>query len=168
LSYQLRRVIGTPVQHHRVDSEAAYVSYAKKFLLRLGVPPQMVRESAERPHAYVSGGSWVVKCPCGNAPSAHPGDGTPAWPQPVAVCLECGAVYRPVFPADREEAEAALLARPDPATRHYFPHRSQAAWVGEAKGQTAAYLRSENTARSRDIKRDRSRFPHHTDDEGSA
>jgi hypothetical protein len=144
-----RAAIATPEHWYGVHSEAECVAHAKGFLVRLGVPPAAVRESGRMPHAYVSGGAWLVRCACqeGAVVSAHPGDGTAAWPRPVAVCLACGAILRPVFPADRAAAEAALLERPDPANRHFFPHEDQAAWVGERRGQTVADLKRENRAR---------------------
>lgn len=62
--------------------------------------------------AWVSGGSWVVSCDCGNAPSADPD-----WM--LALCFECGAVYEQVaFPGNRAEIEAKLLAR-NPSARHW-------------------------------------------------
>lgn len=163
MSYHLRHVIAKPIHQHGVDSEEAYLLYARRFLLRHGLRPSMVREVTERPPAYVSGGCWVVKCGCGNAPSAHPG-GEPGWPRPIAVCLDCGAVYRPVFPKDGATAEELLLERPDPGSRHFFPHKDCAAWVGEGKAQTCAYLRAENAKEAATIARDRTRFPRH--DEG--
>lgn len=138
--------IGGPEVAHGVKSEADYLAFARGFLLRHGLRPGSMYESDTQPPAYVSGGWWVCKCPCGNAPSAHPGDGSEAWPRPVAVCFECGIVYRPVFPDDRAEAEAELLKRPV-SNRHYFPHKETAAWVGESRAQTVAYLRRENKAR---------------------
>lgn len=158
----MRRVIGKPEQAHGVRSEAAYVDHARRFLLRHGIPPSRMREASERPPAYVSGGWWVCKCPCGNAPQAHPG-GEPGWPEPVAVCLECGLIFRPVFPKDWKQAEAALLERPDPGTRHYFPHKDAAAWVGEDKAQTVAYLRRENKDQAAAIAHDRRRLGHPDD-----
>lgn len=159
MGYHLRHVVAKPPHQHGVDSEAAYLDHARRFLLRHGLRPALVREVSERPPAYVSGGAWVVKCGCGNAPSAHPG-GEPGWPKPVAVCLECGAVYRPVFPKDWAVAEEILLERPDPATRHFFPHEDCAAWVGEDRAQTCAYLRAENKREAATIARDRARFGH--------
>ncbi len=65
--------------------------------------------------AIVSGGRWVVMCPCGNAPSA-----SPEWA--LACCFECGAVYEAVtFPADREAVEAALGRLPVGQPRHWAP-----------------------------------------------
>ena len=145
--HPLRGAIGGPELVHGVASAGEYRDHARRFLARVGVPPdRWLRPVLPRP-AYVSGGCWLVKCDCGNAPSAHPGDGTDAWPEPIAVCLECGALHRPVFPADRALAEAALLERPDPASRNYFPHKDLAALVGEDRAQTVAYLRRENRAR---------------------
>jgi hypothetical protein len=163
MGYHLRDVIAKPEHQHGVGSEEAYLDHARRFLLRHGLRPALVREVAERPHAYVSGGAWVVKCGCGNAPSAHPG-GEPGWPRPIAVCLECGAVTRPIFPKDWAAAEEALLERPDPSTRHFFPHKDHAAWVGETKAQTVAYLRKENADQGETIERDRRRFPRHRED----
>jgi hypothetical protein len=158
LSYHVRHVIGTPVQAHGVANEAAYLEHARRFLLRHGMPAALVKEVGLGLAAYVSGGWWVVKCPCGNAPAAHPGDGTDAWPRPIAICLECGSVYRPAFPRDWKAAEATLLERPDPATRHYFPGKDEAAWVGEDRGQTVAYLRRENEKNAAAIAQDRARL----------
>lgn len=158
MSHHLRHAIAKPPEQHGVGSEAAYLAHARAFLLRLGIPPGRMRAVPGPSRAYVSGGAWVVKCGCGNAPSAHPG-GAPGWPRPIAVCLECGAVHEAVvFPADWAAAEAVLLERPDPATRHYFPHRELAAWVGEDKAQTVAHLRRENAARADDIARDARRL----------
>lgn len=142
---QVTNRIGNPETAHAVESEAEYLQFARGFLLRMGMLPKAMYESDVRPPAYVSGGWWVCKCPCGNAPSAHPPDGTDAWPEPVAVCLECGIVYRPLFPEDWREAEAVLLERPV-ANRHYFPHAETAAWVG-SPAQSVASLQAENRAR---------------------
>jgi len=77
---------------------------------------------------------WVALCPdCGGAEYV--------WlDAPAFYCVSCGnralgGRCRPlVIPDDRTEIEAALLARPDPGTRHRLP------------GETAADLRRENAA----------------------
>jgi len=136
--HRLRDAIGTPEIVHGVTSADDYRARARGFLKGLGVPPEeWLRDGGERP-AYVSGGCWVVRCSCGNAPSA-----SPEWR--LAVCLECGYEYTPVFPRDRERAESVLLERPL-QHRHYFP-AAAARHLGLAHGgETAAGLRRENRA----------------------
>lgn len=142
----LRDRIGTPVQAHRVNSEAEYRTFAKQMLAALGGSADL-REMPDRVVPHVSDGRWVVDCACGNGASAHPGDGTEAWPAPIAVCCECGAVHRPIFPADRERAEAVLLARPSPFQRHWFPDASHlTARRGVGRPETVADLEAENRA----------------------
>jgi len=138
LSHKLRTAIGEPTIVHGVSSADEYRTYARAFLKAVGVPPnEWLRPMGERP-AYVSGGCWVVRCGCGNAPSA-----SHAWS--LAVCLECGAEYTPLFPADRKRAEAVLLLRPV-QHRHYFP-KAAAHHLGLAHdGETARGLHRENLA----------------------
>lgn len=64
---------------------------------------------------------WVALCPdCGGAEYVWLDD-------PRFMCVSCrnasiGGLWRPLrVPADREAIEAALLARPDPTTRHWLP-----------------------------------------------
>ena len=138
MSHKLRTAIGDPTIVHGVASADDYRAHARSFLKALGVPPgEWLRPGGERP-AYVSGGCWVVRCGCGNAPSA-----SHAWG--LAICLECGAEYVPVFPKDRARAEAVLLRRPL-EHRHYFPPGA-ARHLGLAHdGETAAGLHRENRA----------------------
>lgn len=144
MSHKIRAAIGTAAEAHNLASAADYRELARVFVVRSGLGG--LHERSERPPAYVSAGRWVVDCPCGNGPAAHPG-GAEGWPDPVAVCLECGAVYRPVFPRDREAGEAALLAREHPHQRHWFPHASVAARRGLARAETVRGLLAENKAR---------------------
>lgn len=138
MSHKLRDRIGDPTIVHGVDSADAYRAHARAFLKALGVPPaEWLRPGGERP-AYVSGGCWVVRCPCGNAPSA-----SHAWS--LAICLECGAAYTPVFPRDRARAEATLLRRPL-QHRHYFPQDAARHLGLHHDGETAVSLRRENRA----------------------
>lgn len=83
--------------------------------------------------ALVSGGRWVVVCPCGNAPSA-----SPDWQ--LACCFECGAIYHPTFPVEREALEALLLARPVTRTRNWAPPESVADLTVENAVNGAAFL----------------------------
>lgn len=76
---------------------------------------------------YVNGGRWLVRCPCGNTPSASPEWG-------VACCFECGAVYTVAFPDDRDAIESILVKRPVMRTRNWIP------------GETVADLDAENVA----------------------
>ncbi len=133
---RLRTEIGRPSIVHAVpnanggwsypvQSEADYRAFALDLLRKQG-KPQLLVERPETPLAFVSDGRWVVDCLCGNGPSASPEWG-------VAICCECGALYRPTFPADAATAETTLLARPWPQQRHYQPDR-----------QTLADLQHEN------------------------
>lgn len=139
----LTDTIGTPEQAHGVTTEAAYREWALKIRARMGVKSVALRDVKARPAAYVSHGRWVVECPCGNCPSAHPG-GTSAWPEPVAVCVECGAVYRPTFAEPVEAVEATLLARPDIKMRDYYPTKEIAQRHGVGARDTLAALKKQN------------------------
>jgi hypothetical protein len=84
--------------------------------------------------ARVNHGRWLADCPtphCRNACYVDPAD-------PRFLCVECvnplaEGRWLPVeFPDDRDEIEAALLARPVPATRNWTP------------GETVEQLRAEN------------------------
>lgn len=135
-SHRLRDAIGDPTIVHGVSSPDEYRAHARSFLKALGVPPhEWLRLGGERP-AYVSGGSWVVRCDCGNAPSA-----SHVWS--LAICLECGYEFTPVFPKDRRRAEAALLRRPV-EHRHYFPQDAARHLELAHDGETAGHLLREN------------------------
>lgn len=138
-SHKLQAAIGDPMIVHGVATADEYRAHARAFLKALGVPRERwLRPAGERP-AYVSGGCWVVRCDCGNAPSA-----SFAWR--LAICLECGAAYTPTFPRDRARAEVVLLRRPV-EHRHYVP-AAAARHLGLAHdGETAAGLLRENRAR---------------------
>lgn len=139
MAHWLRDVIGTPKELHGVESADAYIAKAKAFLVRHGQKPS-IREVAERPDAYISDGRWVCRCACGNGCAAHP-----EWE--IAVCFECGTLYRPVFPDGRQLAEAVLLARPHSHNRHYFPTDETARIHGIPKRETVLGLARENRAR---------------------
>ena len=136
---KLMRVIGTPVQAHAVDSAEAYLDKARKYRAAHGLDP-ILTVRPEQPMAFVSDGRWVIDCDCGNGPSAsHEWAG-------LAVCFECGSVYQARFPGDRAQAEEALLARPSPLQRHYYPDDETAKRAGLPKAENAASLRAENRA----------------------
>ena len=74
--------------------------------------------------AEVNHGRWLVRCPsCSGAEEADPGE-------PIFYCLSCGNadsaghIMMVMFPDDRAEIEAALLARPDIGTRNWAPGES--------------------------------------------
>lgn len=153
--------IGGAREAHALDRHAAdwglsipdaYRRLAREILMHnhvalgMSTMPQLV-ESGRR-HAYVSGGWWLVRCAeqqadgswgpgCRNCPHAETGSN-------LAVCLNCGRVYDVVFPADRAEAEAALLERPVPRTRSYFWHKSHPLHLTGGKPEKAATLHAEN------------------------
>ena len=110
--------IYTPVQVHNATTPESYETLQRDAIARLRARwPARAREltvwaSVDHPDVLVSGGKWVVRCVCGNAPSVHPDWRT-------ARCFECGAVYTDlVIPADRAGIEAALRPRPIPY-RHW-------------------------------------------------
>jgi len=121
----------TPLQVHGVRTDVEYRQAQRDHLLRLrqSRPSLAVREpwrAQERPPVIVSGGKWLVRCACGNAPSV-----APEWR--LALCFECGAVYEDLaMPEGQTEISAALLERQSASQRHWTP------------GETAADLRAEN------------------------
>jgi hypothetical protein len=125
MSGWLQNVIGGPVQAHGVHSAEEYRARALAAVRAHGVPG--LTEQSEQSVAYVSDGRWVVDCACGNSPSASHEWG-------LAICMECGAVYEPTFPAARPAIEDTLLARARPSQRHFFPQR----------GETLQSLKAEN------------------------
>lgn len=134
--------IGNPETQHGVADVEEYKRFALGVLRQLHprTAPKLI-ERTERPAAYVSDGRWVMDClACGNGPSAHPEWG-------IAVCCECGAVYKPTFPKDWSSAERVLLARDLPAQRHFFPDVTVATSKGLAKAETVGDLIRENAER---------------------
>ena len=110
--------IGTPLHQHNAETPGAYeiiqrlsfIDGKRKFpFLEWPEPHEMSSEL----HAEINHGCWIVRCPCGNAPSAHP-----LWC--LACCFECGAVYRHVVvPEDWRATEQVLLCRPLMAQRNW-------------------------------------------------
>ena len=122
--------IGRPINAHGVRSPDEYRAYARRMLdelnARFGLNLAVaVREG--RPPALINAGRWLVVCPCGNAPSADPDWG-------LAICLECGSEFRPVFPSDVAGIETALLDRTKSPQRNWNP------------GETAEDIRQQNVA----------------------
>ncbi len=118
-----------PRQAHGARTPDEYLEIQRTFIARLAAsgraPVASTYAAPDGAAAYVSGGRWKVKCPCGNAPSA-----SPEWD--LACCLECGAIFRRLaWPPERAQIEALLLARPAHA-RHWRP------------GETVAFLEAEN------------------------
>lgn len=63
--------------------------------------------------AYIGGGVWRVKCPCGERTHADPD-----WK--LACCFGCGRIHADlVFPEDRERIEKLLVLRPTIAERNW-------------------------------------------------
>jgi hypothetical protein len=127
--------IGRPLEAHGARTvgeyyarQAQHIEDMKRARPELAWRDPFIVESAS-PRPFISGGRWVVICPCGNAPSFDP-----EWR--VALCFECGAQYVGVaVPKEWESIEAALMARPSMTNRHM------------TLGETAADLIDENRAR---------------------
>lgn len=65
---------------------------------------------------FVSGGRWLVECPCGNCPMVAPEWGN------LALCYECGAIYdKLVMPVDAHLIEAMLVLRKTLGLRYWNP-----------------------------------------------
>lgn len=109
----------TAVEVHGVRTLEAFLAKQRDFIAhnrrgRPDLPWTDPKESDQRLAARVSGGKWVVDCPCGNAPATHPD-----WR--VAACFMCGAIYREVvFPEQIREIEALLMKR-GRRHRHWVP-----------------------------------------------
>lgn len=102
-----------PSVHPGVNSEEEYKQFARIQLARSGRAGQELIESQEWPMAFISDDRWVVECVCGGGCSA-----SPEWD--VAICCQCGIIYRPKFPENYLEIEEALSHR-SPNHRHFFP-----------------------------------------------
>lgn len=119
--------IGRPIEAHNVATPEAYRAYQARVIAhnRRERPALAWRDPFEADPRVVSpivnGGRWVVVCAsCGNAPLYDP-----EWE--LACCVECGATYTGVAPPPAwREIEAALMARPIMATRHWLPSESVA------------------------------------------
>ena len=109
------------------DGESRFGTPLTTFLLKTGgaQAPSEIASDAEPAEALVNplGAEirWVALCPeCGGAEYVW-------WSDPRFFCIGCrnaaiGGRFRPLrLPANRAEIEAALMARPDPATRGWSP-----------------------------------------------
>lgn len=110
----------------------------RTYLQRLGyAPPHLAAVGSSPLTAVVNHGVWVALDGCGTREGVH-GGGVVWLDRPMVWCPLCrnkvaGWRWRPVvLPAEREAIEAALLARPDVATRNWHP------------GETVDDLRREN------------------------
>lgn len=116
----------TATDQHGVQTPEAYHQKQVEYLARAR-PPLAAWANLDPVVVLISGGAWVLRCSCGNAPAVHP-----AWR--VARCFECGAVYEGLeIPADAAALEDTLVQRPT-KYRHWDP----------ARGETVASLKIEN------------------------
>ena len=134
----LKDVIGTPRECLKVENEFAYRIKAQQVMLAYGVPP-ILRERDETPVAYVNEGRWVIDCDCGNGCIAGP-VGWDGGNVSVAICFECGSVYRPAFPLTRASIETVLLARPAVHQRNFMADPANAEKHGLSRPQRLADL----------------------------
>lgn len=132
------REIGRPGHQHNVPTRAAYAARQAAFIQagRVRYPRLTWRDpvTVDDPiPAVISGGFWIVHCPCGNGPAADP-----EWR--LACCFECGAMYTSVVvPAAWRGIESALLERSEMATRNWLPGET----VGDLQRETLAHEGSE-------------------------
>ena len=121
----------TPLHVHGARTPEEYRALQRQFIAncRRARPTRRVAEpwlSLDSLGAYVTGGKWVVACPCGNKPSAHPD-----WH--LACCFEpeCGAIYQGVrFPEDAAAITEILLRRA-PRYQSWLPSETLADLVNE-------------------------------------
>lgn len=84
---------------------------------------------AENPAVYVGAGCWLVRCPCGDAPSVDPD-----WAE--ARCCYCGRVFRHLqIPAEADAIETVLLRRPHPLRMNWHPAET----LDDLKQENIAY-----------------------------
>jgi len=127
-----------PRSVYRVTTSLDWIVHAKDFLARNGKPPILV-ERVEQPPAFISAGRWVVKClfPCSGGMMA-----SPEWN--LAICYECGSLFRPIFPENWKEIESVISQRPTADVMNYFPDPVIAFEYGVAKlDESGSGLRGE-------------------------
>jgi hypothetical protein len=113
---QRQMLLGVPAGVADAD---AVTSYWTRFLERKGMQPV---EDDRKVTAYVNFSRWVANCPECNG-------GIACWPEhKQGCCLDCGHVYRVVFPS-RPQVELATTAllRVPAKQRHWRPDLGQTA-----------------------------------------
>lgn len=113
------RTIGTPREAHGVDTVEKYFALANSIRSKgmSVLPTRTWLPFRDVLHAVpeINCGRWIVRCECGNCPSA-----SPEWD--LAICLECFAVYKDIeFPEDYRDLETILMERPKMLNRNWFP-----------------------------------------------
>jgi hypothetical protein len=113
------------IQDGRSKFDTSLVDFLRKLKVSL---PTETAEDAVPALACVNvlgrNARWIATCPdCGGAEYVWMDD-------PRFYCVSCrnasiDGLWRPLrVPAEREAIEAALMARPDPTTRHWLPGES--------------------------------------------
>lgn len=109
-------VIMSPLHVHGARTEREYEALQRRMIANGRIAHHALNwrdpwESEDQPPVFISGGKWLVRCECGNAPSVHP-----EWL--VSRCFECGAIYRGLaLPVNADRIEAVLALRPRPSNR---------------------------------------------------
>ncbi|MEU8683134.1 hypothetical protein [Streptomyces sp. NPDC048611] len=92
-----------------------------------------------RARAYINHGRWVADCPtgCGSARKLEAGDF-------ALPCSECKAISEVEWPADPDAIWSALLKRPFPKNRNWYPEGHPIAVRARLPhGQTVSQLEDE-------------------------
>jgi hypothetical protein len=108
------------------------VSDPRAYLERFGYDPpplDQVDEQARPAEVEVNAGQWIWHCSCGIGGTDDPprGGGVAWWDVPLGWCPRCrnddiGGSWRSLrFPAEAAAIQQALMKRPDPTTRHWWP-----------------------------------------------
>lgn len=86
--------------------------------------------SLEKLQPFISAGTWMVECPCGNGVVLAPRWGKQPDAEHVyalGCCYECGAVYEGIpMPAEKATIEAVLLRQTNLAYRYWNPRMAVA------------------------------------------
>jgi hypothetical protein len=109
---------------YRVESIQEQAAHHAKRLSREGLVPHTVETPVA---AYVNDNRWLIDCECGSGNYTDPTLKT-------AYCYGCGAVHANVtFPAaaDRVAIEEALIERPVPRTRNWYPSETVDTLIAE-------------------------------------
>jgi len=121
------------------DGRSKFGKPLSDFVAERGAAPSRLDRDAAPAEACVNALGqdvrWVALCPdCAGAEYVW-------WDDPRFYCVACqnasiGGRWRPVLlPDDRQAIEAALMARPDPSTRHCLPGET----VDDLLAENAAY-----------------------------
>lgn len=117
----MKFAIDTSRDLHRVQNESQLRAKHAAFIAKQvasGLRSIQIHQSDAPQIARVNHGAWVFDCDCGAGVGADP-------EFTASYCHGCGAIHtNVVFPENRAEIEACMLARPKTANRNWDPEES--------------------------------------------